>query len=165
MRRQRVRSRRSVGPLGVAIRVAAYGFWASCFVISAVFGVVSVMDQDEPVVWGTFTTVGECENSLRGGPHCTGDWVSDDGTIIMLSVDLDGYPEYDDGTARAGYRPTAILHDEEVRVVHTATWINSGWWVSGMLCIMSAGFAVGTARSWGDLRWLARRRAAVVRAG
>lgn len=108
--------------------------------------VASLIDLGQPRIWGTFTQAG-CEERFRGGCRPYGTWVSDDGTIVLHDVDLDGGTD-ESGTARASYQPTALLgHD----VVHVPLLSGIGPWLIGGTLIGWVGYILHKAGSWGDL--------------
>lgn len=80
-------------------------------------GVAGILDSREPVYWGTFTEE-RCVEGGRRGCQSVGMWVSDDGTIRVVDVQLDGGVDAD-GTADASYQPTGIHNDADNNVVHT----------------------------------------------
>lgn len=70
-----------------------------------------------PVIWGTFTEH-RCEEA-RYGCRSVGTWHSDDRSIRLENVYLDGQPT-DNGTVRASYQPTGVANDADNNIVHTA---------------------------------------------
>lgn len=119
--------------------------------------VASLIDSAQPRIWGTFTQTG-CEERFRGGCRPFGTWVSDDETIVLHDVYLDGWTD-ESGTARAGYQPTALVGSDIVRVPFLSGF---GPWLIGGILVWSVGYALYKAASWGDLprpgsRWLDAR--------
>lgn len=119
----------------------------------AAFLIVSLIDLGKPLSWGTFTQT-DCTPQLRGGCRPTGMWISDDRAAILHDVALDGWTD-DTGSARAAYRPTALLGDG---IVHVAALSTAGPWVTGVFLIGWVGYMLYRAASWGDLALPRRRR-------
>ena len=85
-------------------------------VLGVFIGVTGVLDADEPTYWGTFTEE-RCERGNRYGCRSVGTWVSDDGSIRLENVYLDGRPA-SDGTTDASYQPTGLRNDADNNIVH-----------------------------------------------
>lgn len=112
------------------------------------------LDGNEPLYWGTFTEE-HCDPKPRNGCSSFGTWVSDDRTVVLKDIALDGSPD-DDGSARASYRPTGFSNDADNQIVHREEWSNAGQWLPWVLAVIFLGYTVHQAHSWGDLSWLGR---------
>ncbi len=111
-------------------------------------GVAAVVDHDRPKYWGTFTeTSVSCDPGPRGGCTSSGRWLSDDGTIVLDDVALDGVPE-PHGTVRASYRPGGLLGDDENHIVHTAEWTNADLWMPWLGMALTGGATWRYYRKW-----------------
>ncbi len=146
--------RRRRSPLRTLSRVGKslfYGVMAVLAIVMAIVVGTAAVDASSEVVWGTFTESSR-EYQVRGGWVITGSWQSDDGSLVLSSVRLSG-DIGTDGTARAGYRPDAVLGNE---VVYTDLWADSGVLVS--LAVLGAIIftVVRQAFEWGD--WPSRAR-------
>lgn len=137
-------------------QIAFYVFGGIMTIAFAALLLVSVIDAGQPRIWGTFTQTGCEETGLRGcRPY--GTWVSDDRTIVLHDVDLDGWTD-DFGMARASYQPTALLgHD----MVHVPFLSGIGPWLLGGILIWWVGYILYKAASFRDIpvprRWLGVR--------
>ena len=108
--------------------------------VTAFVGVAGVIDASEPTYWGTYTEE-YCEPRLRGGCHSIGTWVSDDGSIRLDDVRLDGSAD-PDGTVRAEYGPTGLLNDAQSNIVHAEPWASGSFWVPWLGLAVVAGVTV-----------------------
>lgn len=109
--------------------------------VGALLGIGNALDADEPVHWGTFTEE-RCEEGGRYGCQSIGRWVSDDGSIRLDDVQLDGRPSAD-GTVEASYQPTGIMNDADRNIVHSplgATLEPFAPWMLVALCVGAATF-------------------------
>jgi len=130
-----------------------YGLMALVAMAMVVVVALSIADSTARVVWGTYTETSR-EYNFRGGWASTGDWLSDDETLVLSDVRLSGEVG-PDGTARAGYRLGATIGDE---VVYTEIWVDSGVWV-GLAVLGATLFGIARqAHEWGH--WPRRRRRA-----
>lgn len=110
------------------------------------FGIAGILDSSEPVHWGTFTEE-RCVDGGRYGCRSVGTWVSDDGSIRLEDVYLDGRPNAD-GTIDASYQPTGIRNDADANIVHSPVGASLEPFVSLMLVAIGIGFSVLQWRRW-----------------
>jgi len=115
--------------------------------------IASVIDVGKPLIWGTFTQT-DCTPQLRGACRPVGIWVSDDRTIVLHDVDLNGWTD-DTGIAPAAYRPTALLGSD---MVHAPAFSAAGPWATGVFLIGWVAYMLYKAGRWGDLSLPRRRR-------
>lgn len=117
---------------------------ALLILIVAVLGVGGALSAREPILWGTFTQVG-CEPARF---HCReiGTWVSEDGSVRLTDVHLDGWSG--DGTVRAGYRPTGFNNDADNRIVHVAPLARGYVWAPFAFLILFAAVLFRQLRRW-----------------
>lgn len=127
----RVRRRTLLGRGAAVIsrgaRILSAALLAALALVGFALGVGLLTAAGEPVYWGTYTE-SSCEGWGRAGCHSRGTWVSDDGTIRLENIRLDGHVG-PDGTVVASYRPTGFLNDFNNQIVHTewTSWL--GPWV------------------------------------
>lgn len=117
-----------------------YGVMAILAAVGLYLGVAGIADSNEPVIWGTFTEH-RCEET-RYGCRSVGTWRSDDRSIRLENVYLDGQPR-DNGTIRASYQPTGVSNDADNNIVHTAVGHALGPimpWALTVLCLGAAAF-------------------------
>jgi hypothetical protein len=151
-RERRGRNRPSLFGVVTSIGKAVfYGLMGLLAIAMVVLVVLVAADSSARIVWGTYTETSRDYN-LRGGWSSTGNWQSDDQTLVLTDIRLSGEVG-PDGTARAGYRPDAAIGDE---VVYTAVWVDSGVWVGlavlgAIMCLIAR-----QANEWGH--WPRRRR-------
>ena len=131
-----------VGAIGRALGIAVF---AGVALVAVGLGVVGVMDSQEPTYWGTFTET-DCIDARRGC-RSVGYWVSDDGSIRMSDIYLDGQPG-PDGTVRARYRPTGINHDKDNNIVHTSVGVALEPVLPWVLALGCAGAGAYYAWTW-----------------
>jgi hypothetical protein len=121
--------------VGRALFYAIMGLLAALFLVMGVGGAVTA---SAPIYWGTFTEH-DCQPQPRFGCRSIGSWESEDRTIQLQGVYLDGAPDTD-GTVRASYRPTSFNSDADNNIVHVEAW-SGGWlwapWI-GLLVIVGA---------------------------
>lgn len=127
-------------------RVLFFALWAVVIAAGATLGIIGVLDADEPVRWGTFTEE-RCEQGGRYGCRSIGTWVSDDGSIRLDDVYLDGTPTTD-GTAAASYQPTGIVNDADNNIVHTRVGTSLEPFVPWMLVAFGVATAASQWREW-----------------
>lgn len=117
-------------------RVVLTAVFGILMLIMVVLGIGGIVSLGEPVHWGTFTEE-RCERA-RFGCRSFGTWVSDDGTIRVEEVQLDGAPE-PDGTQRAAYRPTGFNNDADNAIVHAEPWATLGPWMPWIFVVVFGG--------------------------
>lgn len=128
--------RPAVGILRTIGRVAFTALFGILIAVTVVLGIGGIVSLGEPVHWGTFTEE-RCDRA-RFGCRSIGTWVSDDGTIRVEEVQLDGAPE-PDGTQRAAYRPTGFNNDADNAIVHAEPWATLGPWMPLGLALFFGG--------------------------
>lgn len=135
-----------------------YGFFfvlmaAACLsaLVGAMGAAVDAVTR-QPVYWGTFTQ----EDCLPNGRECrsVGTWTSDDGSLAMKRVYLDGQPD-SAGTARANFQPEGLINDTDTNVVHVRDWGSMKIWLPLALSGMAGGMAFYSLLGW--CRWRVRR--------
>ncbi|MFZ4842362.1 hypothetical protein [Mycetocola saprophilus] len=99
----------------------------------AVAGVVAfvainnaVEQSGEPVEWGTFTEHELVCHEARRVDSCLsrGSWVSDDGSRVVKSIDLDARIGSGE-SIRAGFQPEGFGNSIETGTVQTESWMGS----------------------------------------
>lgn len=134
--------------LGAISHTLFYGIMGAACMAFIGMGVISVLDHDRPILWGTFTEESTtCVTGPRGSCTHTGGWVSDDKTIVKDGVTLDGFVEKGH-SVRASYQPGGLLGDDENQVVHTATWTGAGLWFPWVGAIVSGAAMWHNHRRW-----------------
>ncbi|WP_435743615.1 hypothetical protein [Microbacterium sp. PMB16] len=108
--------------------------------------VAGIIDANEPRYWGTFTEE-FCEERPRRGCQSVGTWVSDDGSIRLEGVSLDGVPG-DDGTVAAQYQPAGVANDADTNIVHTSFGVSVEPFVTVGLVVLAGGVAFMQWRKW-----------------
>ena len=128
---------------------------AVVFAVSVGLGVAGAKDaiDKQPVVWGTFTRE-RCEPAPVGThKNCrsSGDWVSDDGSIVKKGIYLDGSP-VSDGRARASFQATGLLNDTDNNTVHVRLSSRITLWLPWALAATTVGLGIYYNRRWKRLR-------------
>ncbi|MCU1439048.1 MAG: hypothetical protein JWP85_45 [Rhodoglobus sp.] len=109
-------------------------------------GIAGIIDANQPTYWGTFTEE-SCVEGGRFGCRSVGTWVSDDGTIRLEDVYLDGKPD-SDGTVDARYQPSGVDNDADDNIVHTFTGVALEPLVPWILTALAAGSIFWYGRKW-----------------
>ena len=115
------------------------------FCLSAALGGADFVDRNEPIYWGTYTHV-RCDPVARGCGSI-GNWVSDDQSIHVEDIELDGSPGRD-GVVRASFQPTGITNDVRNNIVHTQFGTTIGPWAPWVFCVFIAGHVVYRVVGW-----------------
>ena len=118
-------------------------------VVFLALAVINTIDAQEPVIWGKFTE--EYCHETRRGCSSFGTWVSDDQTITMTEIRLDGSVE-PGGSIRAGYQPTGIISDTDNHIVHAAGWMSVGPYFPWVAATAGITWGLVKAIQWGHLK-------------
>ena len=127
-------------------RIFFYGIWGVITCVAVLIGIGNIVDASEPTYWGTFTEQ-HCDETPRYGCRSVGTWASDDGTIRLHDVYLDGTPDAD-GTAEAQYQPDGAMSDADNNIVHTSLGVST----EPVLPWLLAAFGIGTMACW-SMKW------------
>lgn len=119
---------------------------ALCGAGGVYFAVAGILDATEPRYWGTFTEE-SCTELTRHACRSVGTWVSDDGSIRLEGVYLDGVPG-DDGTVSAQYQPTGIDNDADDNIVHTSFGVSIEPFAGPGLVAFAGGLSFVQWRKW-----------------
>jgi hypothetical protein len=106
-------------------------------VIGLILGVGSASSAAQRTYWGTFTQH-SCEAGFRGRCEGVGTWVSDNGSIVKKSIQLDGDVN-SDGTVRASFTPKGFNNDAENNIVHSSTWAWARLWIPWAMSLFFGG--------------------------
>lgn len=127
-------------------RVLFFVLMGVAVVMGIYIGIAGLVDASEPTYWGTFTQK-SCVEGGRYGCRSVGTWVSDDGSIRLKNVYLDGKPG-GDGTVNAQYQPKGVNNDADANIVHTSTGVALKPIVPWALIGMGLGFSAWYWRKW-----------------
>lgn len=124
-------------------RVLFFVVSGGLIVAGVLLGVAGILDSREPAYWGTFTEE-SCVDAGRRGCRSLGTWVSDDRSIRLEEVYLDGSPN-SDGSVEAQYRPTGIINGADNNIVHTETGVALAPILPWVIVAMGVGYSI---RQW-----------------
>lgn len=144
---QRTRVRRSRGVWGAITqmpRMLGIALFIACAVVFALLWVNWIRLSFEPTYWGTFTEL-SCTPRVRGGCESVGVWTSDDGTIRLTDVELDGTVD-ESHTARALYMPGERGVDDPI--VHVALSVAIAPALLPILVVWMSSLAFYYGRAW-----------------
>jgi len=128
------------------LRVLFFVIMSGLLLISAGLGVAGIIDADQPTYWGEFTEE-SCVEGGRFGCRSIGTWVSDDGTIRLEGVYLDGKPD-SGGTVSAQYQPAGVLNDADNNIVRASTGVALEPVLPWILAALAASFLFLYGRKW-----------------
>jgi hypothetical protein len=127
-------------------RVLFFVLTGSAAIVGVSIGVAGALNADETQYRGTFTEE-SCTERTRFGCRSVGAWVSDDGTIQLDDVYLDGVPD-SSGTAEAQYHPSGIGNSDDDKIVHTSFGVAIEPFVPVGMIALAGGLSYVQWRKW-----------------